>query len=223
MDTTYLFYFLWIFFIASAVITVAGFFRARAKAKAASGTRLFIRTSFFIIIFLGIVMTVTTVIAFGKEALYRQKAQKAERIINTGRAELFQQYMENDKGKEITDPEGYLKSYIKLNNQRALDARFGGVNALFATVYLLTLSLSEIWFFTDEGLIIYRWKEFESVTAARREGEIDIFYKAKLVNDKKLLTVKNTPKNLALFGRYIEYDNEDSEVTVSADSTENGT
>lgn len=209
MDTTYIFYFLWIFFIASAVITVAGFVRARAKAKAASGARLFIRTSFFIIIFLGIVMAVTTVIAFGKETLYRQRAQKAERIINTGRTELFQQYMENDKGKEITDPEKYLKSYIKLNNRRALDARFSGVNALFAAVYLLTLSLSEIWFFTDDGLIIYRWKEFESVTAVRREGVVDIFYKAKLANDKKLLTVKDTPKNLALFGRYIELEDEE--------------
>ncbi len=71
------------------------------------------------------------------------------------------------------------------------------------------MSLSEIWFFTDDGLIIYRWKEFESVTAVRREGVVDIFYKAKLANDKKLLTVKDTPKNLALFGRYIELEDEE--------------
>lgn len=222
MDLTYLLYFLWIFLIALSVVTIAGFFRARAKAKTASGAKAYVHPVFFIILISGIVMVVAAAMAFGKAALYRQRAQKAERIINTGRAESFRQYMEDVKDTEITDPEEYLKRYIKLNTQRALDAQENGVNSLFAAVYLLTLSLSEIWFFTDEGLIISRWKEFEPITAARREGEIDIFYKAKLANNKKLLTVKSTPINLSLFGRYIELEDEDSEVTVSADGIENG-
>lgn len=222
MDTTYLFYFLWTFFIALSVVNVMGFVRARAKAKTASGTRLFVHPAFFIIIILGIVMMVTAVIAFRNMALYYQRAQKAERIIDTGRAESFRQYMEDVKDTEITDPEEYLKRYIKLNTQRALDARGGGVGAVLTAVYLLSMSLSEIWFFTDHGLIISRWKEFEPVTAARREGAVDVFYKAKLANDKKLLTVKDTPKNLTLFGKYIELENEAREVTVSADGAENG-
>lgn len=222
MDLTYLLYFLWIFLIALSVVTIVGFFRARAKAKTASGAKAYVHPVFFIILISGIVMVVAAAMAFGKAARYRQRVQKAERIIDTGRAESFRQYMEDVKDTEITDPEEYLKRYINLNTQRALDAQSGGVNAVFMALYLFSLSLSEIWFFTDEGLIISKWKEFEPITAARREGEIDIFYKAKLANDKKLLTVKSTPINLSLFGRYIELEDEDSEVTVSADEAENG-
>lgn len=48
MDLTYLLYFLWIFLIALSVVNIVGFFRARAKAKTASGTKVYVHPAFLL-------------------------------------------------------------------------------------------------------------------------------------------------------------------------------
>lgn len=47
----------------------------------------------------------------------------------------------------------------------------------------------------------------EPITATYKNGKINVFVKAYFANTKKEWSFKGTPKNLAIFGRFIEWEN----------------
>ena len=43
------------------------------------------------------------------------------------------------------------------------------------------------------------------------DGGMDVMLSNGLVNEKKLVSLKQTPKNMAVFGRFVEWNNETAE------------
>lgn len=210
MDLNYLFYAIMIFFSAGTVINIAHLVRAGAKAKAAGGSKTYLHISFFFTIIFGVIFAVFAARCFNNMAICNRNVQKTELAVSTGRAEALCRQIEKDTGESITDPEVYLKKYIDTNRQLGLNARFGGVFSVIAAIFAMSLSVSSFYFFSDKGVITSKWKEIQPVTATRREGKVDVFLKTDLANGKSLLTIRDTPKNLSMLGRYIEFESADS-------------
>ncbi|MDE6726865.1 MAG: hypothetical protein K2J80_02865 [Oscillospiraceae bacterium] len=77
---------------------------------------------------------------------------------------------------------------------------------LILGIFEFTLSLNMVWFFTAEGVVLGKFKFPEPIAAEYRDGKINVYYKAQLANNKKIKTFKATPKNMAVFGRFIVWD-----------------
>lgn len=75
-----------------------------------------------------------------------------------------------------------------------------------------TLSLNMVWFFTEQGVVLGKFKFPEPIAAEYRDGKIDVYYKAQmqLANKNKIKAFKATPKNLAVFGRFIAWEDQNA-------------
>lgn len=143
---------------------------------------------------------------FSMAADYRSKAAAYERIGSIG---------------GTIDADGYQHVAVKTSDAQNRITEY--VSKLYADAdtmstiawYMLTLGIFEftlipnmIWYFTAEGVVLGKFKFPEPITAKFRDGKIDVYYKAQLANNKKIMTFKGTQKNTEVFGRFIEWENE---------------
>lgn len=79
-------------------------------------------------------------------------------------------------------------------------------------ILAFTLALNMVWFFTEQGVVLGKFKFPEPISAEYRDGKIDVYYKAQmqLANKNKIKAFKATPKNLAVFGRFIAWEDQNA-------------
>lgn len=213
MNINYAFGVVAVIFVVLELRVIIGFINALLKARAAGGIKLYIRKPLAVIhIVLLAVVAVLCVKQFSQAAERRRSIEQYELLkTSAGYGEYLKDAIAERDGVNITDPQKYIENYIAKLKSNAEDYTFMGVMyavfALFNAAYLL----NTIWFFTDEGVIFALWKSIEPVNAVREDRCIVVKVNAKLKNGSTLLVVKDDPKNLARFGRYIkwEYETED--------------
>ncbi len=216
MDINYAFGVVAVIFVVLELRAVIGFVNALSKARAAGGVRLYIRKPLAVIhIVIFVVVVWLSVKQFSQAAEYRRSVEEYELLkTSAGYGEYLKDVIAERDGENITDPQKYIENYIAKLKDYAEDYTFMGVMyavfALFNAAYLL----NTIWFFTDRGLIFALWKSIEPVTAVREDRCIMVRVNAKLKNGSTLLVVKDDPKNLARFGRYIPWENETEDKTT---------
>lgn len=112
------------------------------------------------------------------------------------------------------------ESITKIRNSVQEYRETGGALRLYAIV-LFALSFSDLasmatsfWYITEGGVVFGNFKMPEPIYAVLNGNKIDINYMAQLVNVKKLQSFKATPKNLAVFGRFMKWEQEQSPQNV---------
>lgn len=215
MDINYAFGVVAVVFVVLELRVIIGFINALSKARAAGGIKLYIRKPLAVIhIVLLAVVAVLCAKQFSQAAERRRSIEEYELLkTSAGYGDYLKDAIAERDGVNITDPQKYIENYIAKLKSNAEDYTFMGVMyavfALFNAAYLL----NTIWFFTDEGVIFALWKSIEPVTAVRDGGHILVNVSVQLKNGSTLLVVKDDPKNLARFGRYIKWEIETEETT----------
>lgn len=210
MDIKYVFIVLCVILSLFAVRSIVGFVNARAKARAAGGVKIYVRTPLVVVDTIACAVVLgLSVKQFSESARYRRSAEEYELLkTSAGYADYLKDAIAERDGVNVTDPQKYIENYIDRLNGNAEDELVLGISYVVFALFVVSLSLGAIWFFTDEGVIFMRWKAIEPITAVRMNGHIVINVSVQLKDGSTLLVVKDDPKNLARFGRYIEWENE---------------
>lgn len=90
----------------------------------------------------------------------------------------------------------------------------GKANRIYAT-FMCIMAISELvsaveafWYITEEGIMLPSFKVPEPFNAKLNGDKIEISFEAKFKNADKIITFKATPENLAVFGRFISWEQE---------------
>lgn len=116
----------------------------------------------------------------------------------------FQQVSEKSPAESLDEIKRKIAAYKNL----------GEANKTYATVLFiwavsdLVSAASAIWYITEEGVLLSSFKCPEPFNAALNGNKIEINLAAKLKNATKVITFKATPENLAVFGRFISWEQE---------------
>lgn len=76
--------------------------------------------------------------------------------------------------------------------------------ALVIGIFQITLGWSSIVFITEKGMVMGSMQLPEPIIAIYEDGRIGLYVKAQLANGRRITSFKATPKNIAVFGRFIE-------------------
>lgn len=148
---------------------------------------------------------------FSQAAKYNKSLKEYELL---GESTHFQNYIKEREeartGVEVKDPKALIEKRKATLRSANMQAVTSGIGRVSLGVYLITAAFGGVWLFTEEGIVFCHRKipEIHPITAELREGGIDVSLRDALVNEKKLCSFKQTPKNMAAFGRYVEWDNE---------------
>lgn len=138
---------------------------------------------------------------------YLRKADAAEALINGVDGIIGNDYQQVSE-KSISEKAAEIRKQI---------AKYRQVGEAFKTyaIILFTLASSDValifstvWYITEEGILMPRFKVPEPFYAKQNGNKIELRYTAQFKNDTKVITFKSTPKNLALFGRFMVWEQE---------------
>ncbi len=150
-------------------------------------------------------------VGFSQAAKFNKSFKEYELL---GDTELFQNYIKEREeartGVEVKDPKALIEKRKETLKAASAQAVTSGIGRVSLGIYLITVAFGGVWLFTEEGIVFCHRKipEIHPITAELRDGGIDLTLKNALVNDKKLCTFKQTPENMAAFGRYVEWEGE---------------
>lgn len=138
---------------------------------------------------------------FSVAADYRSKAAMYEQIASIDGSDRYQNVaVYSDVQNRLLEQVGKLRESADIMTTAAW-------YMLMLGIFEFTLIFNMIWYFTEDGVVLGKLKFPEPITAEYRNGKIDVYYKAQLANNKKIKSFKATPKNIAVFGRFIEWEN----------------
>lgn len=147
-----------------------------------------------------------------------RKARMYENVLSAVNPDRFDEYQDatikaSPEKSEAVKPLSYtdnivtIKKNIDILRQNHDTYLFFAVYAFIFAFFELTSVPSALLIFTEAGLLIHSFKFPEPIVAELNGGMININYKAvQLANFKKIKSFKATPKNMAVFGRFIEWD-----------------
>ncbi|MDE6731474.1 MAG: hypothetical protein K2J77_01175 [Oscillospiraceae bacterium] len=136
---------------------------------------------------------------------YFDAADKAEMLINAVDGVIdddFQQVSDKSPSESIAD----------IRKKIANCRQAGEANKTFAaSLFILAagnliLILSTVWYITEEGILMPRFKVPEPFCAKQNGNKIELHYLAQFKNATKVISFKATPKNLAVFGRFMVWE-----------------
>lgn len=145
---------------------------------------------------------------------YLRAADEAEMIMDRADGiigDTFQRVSEKTPSERSAEIRKKIASY----------RQFGEANKTYAAVLFtiaatnLVLISSTVWYITEEGILMPRFKVPEPFCAKQNGGKIEIHYMAQFKNETKVISFKATPKNLAVFGRFMKWEQEQPPQTVS--------
>lgn len=131
---------------------------------------------------------------------YEAIIDRLDDIIGDG----FQQVAEKTPAESSEEIRRKISAYREL----------GEANKTYAIVLFiiavsdLVSAVSAIWYITEEGVLLSNFKCPEPFNAALNGNKIEINLAAKLKNANKVITFKATPENLAVFGRFMVWEQE---------------
>lgn len=106
------------------------------------------------------------------------------------------------------------ESSTEIRKKIASYRQIGEANKTYATILFiiaasdLVLIASTVWYITEEGILMPRFKIPEPFFAKQNGGKIELHFMAQFKNETKVITFKSTPKNLAVFGRFMVWEQE---------------
>lgn len=137
---------------------------------------------------------------------FRNKARTYEQILGIGSSVTGGSDGYQHVSASANEARAKVEQAIKTLNKNADIMDTLAWYSLAISIFDFTAGFGTLWYFTEMGLITSRFKFPEPITAVCKNGRIEIYFKARLANSRKLTSVKATPKNLAVYGRFIEWD-----------------
>ena len=215
----FLHYFFIILLLAFTVMNIKNAVRAFVTGKKAGLLKVRIEpVSAFIFAVIGIAAIVTSVNRFSIAKEYRDRATSYEKILSIADGAVKGS---DDYQKLSSSLESRVKmeeTIQKLRDNAKTMSAFAWYMVIFGAVNL-TWIFGSISYFTEEGVVSNQFKIPEPVTATYQNGKIDVSIAADLKKNKTVWTFKDTPQNLAVFGRFIEWD--ETEAAEQAPSPDN--
>lgn len=203
----FLHYFFIILLFIFTVMNIKNAVRTLVTSKKAGLLKVYIEPiSTFIFAVIGIAAIATSVNRFSTAKEYRDQAASYERILDTS----------NGVGNSSDNSRArYEENIKKLRANADSMSYFAWYMVVFGTVNL-TFVFGLISYFTEEGIVSNQFKIPEPVTAVFRDDKIDVSIAADQKKNKTVWSFKKTPQNLAAFGRFIEWDEPETDATEQA-------
>ena len=159
----------------------------------------------FIFAVIGIAAIVASVNRFSAAKEYRDRAASYERILGIG-DDIINGSDDYRKLSSSLDSRAKFEETIKKLRENANTmSGFAWYMVIFGAVNL-TWIFGAVSYFTEEGIVSNLYKIPEPVTAVYQGGKINVSIAADLKKNKTVWSFKGTPQNLAVFGRFIEWD-----------------
>lgn len=138
---------------------------------------------------------------------YFREADVAEALVNGVDGIIGSDYQQVSE-KSISEKAAEIRKQIAKYRQ------VGEANKTYATILFiiaasdLILIVSTVWYITEEGILMPRFKVPEPFYTVLNGSKIELHFMAQFKNGNKVITFKSTPKNLALFGRFMQWEQE---------------
>lgn len=207
---------IWLYLVLIITATGAGLFRA-VRARVIAGRAGIVKVCVHWVVLAIQVIFGAVLLFFGiNRYLQAEKYLRAARSYEaiSGRLDGFSDY----NG-------GYLQAAMKPEafNSKSPDSIRNNIETLRRaaeamkrySAFLIVISASEFlligtsfWYITEAGVVLMNFKVPEPFYASLNGDKIVINYTARLANVNKVKTFKATPKNLAVFGRFIVWEQE---------------
>lgn len=152
---------------------------------------------------------------------YLRAADKYEAIIDRLDniiGDTFQQVAEKAPSESLSESSEEIRQ--KIAKYREL----GEANKTYATI-LVIIAVSElvsgaaaVWYITEEGIMLTSLKIPEPIYTVLNGNKIELHFVAQFKNANKVITFKSTPENLALFGRFMKWEQPPQTVPVPQDA-----
>lgn len=173
------------------------------------------RLSVFIDIIVGAGMLFFAVKGFSAADEYRKSAEEYSLLRNSsGFHEYLKKSVRETKGYELTDVDTYIGNRINELNAAADDSESWAWRGIIVGVFFVVSCINGLWIVTGEGLLGAGCKKPEPLICKYHDGVIDVGFGNIIGDGRKIKTFKGTPKNLAVFGRFIEWEDEPT-VTIT--------
>lgn len=204
------------FTLAISVQNIAHAIRAAVVGRKAKILKVWASPFMIVLLAISVFWIVIAANRFSTAADYRAKAAMYEQIagINipnvtggTNGSDGFQHVSINTAAETSNAQTTLLEQVRKLRESAdVLDTIAWYILTL--GILAFTLALNTVWFFTEQGVVLGKFKFPEPIVAEYRDGKIDVYYKAQmqLANKNKIKAFKATPKNMAVFGRFIVWE-----------------
>lgn len=199
-------YFFIILLLAFTVMNIKNAVRALVTSKKAGILKVRIEpVSTFIFAVIGIAAIATSVNRFSTAKEYRDRAASYERILSIGDGIINGSDDYQKLSSSLESRVKFEETIRKLRDNANTMSGFAWYMAIFGAVNL-TWIFGAISYFTEEGIVSNLYKIPEPVTAVYQNGKINVSIAADLKKNKTVWSFKDTPQNLAAFGRFIEWD-----------------
>lgn len=193
-------YFFRLLFLTIIVLNIKEAVRKLITSKKVGLFKAYIEPiSAFLFSAIGIAAIATSVNRFSTAKDYRDRAQSYERILSADGSDNYQHGSSSDSRAKYEENIKQLRANAKTMSNFAWYMVLLGANSL-------TLIFVSIWYFTEEGIVSNQFKIPEPVTAVLQNGKIKVSIAADQKKNKAVWSFKKTPQNLAIFGRFIEWD-----------------
>lgn len=142
---------------------------------------------------------------------YLRAADEAEMIMDRADGiigDTFQRVKAKTPSERLSASSGEIRKKIASYRQ------FGEANKTYATILFtiaatnLVLISSTVWYITEEGILMPRFKVPEPFCAKQNGNKIELHFIAQFKNATKVISFRSTPKNLAVFGRFMVWEQE---------------
>ena len=207
----FLSYFFMILIFAFTVINIKNAVRAFVTGKKAGILKVRIEpASAILFAVIGIAAIATSVNRFSAAREYRARATSYEKILSIGDSAGNSPDNYQQLSSSLDSRAKFEETIKKLRDSADTMSGYAWYMVLFGAVNL-TWIFGAISYFTEEGIVSNQFKIPEPVTAVFRNGKIDVSIAADLKKNKMVWSFKDTPQNLAVFGRFIEWDEPETE------------
>lgn len=112
---------------------------------------------------------------------------------------------------------------IEIIENKIVSLRETGVTLRHYAIILFALAVTDLaqmttsfWYITEEGIVLPAFKTPEPFYAVLNGNKIELNYKAQFKNANKVTAFRATPENLAVFGRFMKWEQEQPPQTVPA-------
>ena len=196
-----------LFLIIILVLSLLSIFRsvrAFAVSRKAGILKVFVGPAVIINAVVCAVFVIIAINRFSAAESYRAKARTYEQILGIGDSIMGNTDGYQHVSSSLPEARAKVEEAIRTLNKSADALNTFAWYSLALGLFDFTAGFSTLWYFTEAGLVTSRFKFPEPIIAVLQNGRINVFFRAQLANTRKITSFKVTPKNMAVFGRFIE-------------------
>lgn len=138
---------------------------------------------------------------------YLRKADAAEALVNGVEGIVGSDYQQVSE-KSISEKADNLRKQIAKYRELGEAYKTYAIVMLICAASELVSGAAAVWYITEEGIMLTNLKMPEPFYTVLNGNKIEVHFMAQFKNGNKVITFKSTPKNLAIFGRFMQWEEE---------------